>query len=337
LPSLLIDDFADETLWQALTPADAPSAAITLASDAGAPAIPSGGACLRVALAETAGGDRIERGFGPLDLDDFAELRFWVRAAAPATGAPDAPFRLSMRLGSAALAIGAAGNDWVRHLPAEPGRRWSLVRVALDDLAPAVRTAADRIALRAATVSASATVWLDDLRAAAPRMTTDVDAALLAALDGGLAIGGQPVAAVIDAPGATAPSAPWIRLVQYDAAYAERRGGQARRRADYTDAGHRIWPEPEPWDLHYRIDFVSTDRAEQAAMLDFTIATLGGRGILDVGGTGLRIERVPNVLPDDALSPAPLLRYRVAAWVERGAPLAVAPVAAVRLVTGLKA
>ena len=337
MPTALIDDFSDETLWQALTPANAPSAEIVLATGAPSPAFPADGLSMRVDLSAASAGHRIERGFGPLDLSDFSELRFWVRSMQPALGSIMAPFRLSMRLGSVALPIGAVGNDWLRHVPVEQGGRWTFVRVALDDLDPAVRSGADRIAFRALPGMGAVTLWLDDLRAAAPRMAADADAALVAALNGGLLLGGNPVTAAIDAPGGPVVAPPWIRLVNYDAALAERRGGQARRRADYIDGGYRVWPEPEPWDLFYRIDFMTASPAEQAAMLDFTLMTLGGRGPLDIGGLGHPLERVPNVTPDDALTLVPLLRYRLATWLERGTPMSVLPVSEVRLATGIPA
>ena len=337
MPTAVIDDFSDETLWQALTPANAPSPEIVLATDLPAPTRAGDAESMRAAFTAASAGHRIERGFGPLDLTDFPELRFWVRANQPASGAPGTPFRFELRLGSAALAIGAPGNDWHRYLPAEPGGRWSFVRVALDDLDPAVRSNASRIAFFALPAAGAGDVilWLDDLRAGAPRLAADANTALVAALDGILEIDGNPVTAAIEAPGQPAIAAPWIRIVNYDAAFAERRGGQDRRRADFTQDGHRIWPDPEPWDLFYRVDFVSPDHDHQAAMLDFTLATLGGRGLLDVGGLGQPIERIANVMPGDARAPAPLLRYRVACTLDRGGAVAVKPVAEVRLATGL--
>ncbi|HEX8573155.1 MAG TPA: hypothetical protein VF759_10440 [Allosphingosinicella sp.] len=336
MPTALIDDFSDETLWQALTPGNVASAEIVLGTDRPSPTLAADSTSMRAGFSSASAGHRIERSFAPVDLSDFSELRLWVRADAPASGAPGAPFRLEMRLGSAALPIGAPGNDWHRRLPAEPAGRWAFVRLALDDLDPAVRAVADRIAFFSlpAPDAGGVTVWLDDLRAATPRLVSDADSALIAALDGKLQIGGNPVPAAIDASGGPPIAGPAIRIVNYDAVFAEARGGQGRRRGDYTQADHRIWPEPEPWDLLYRIDFVSADRSEQAAMLDFTLATLGGRGLLDVGGIGQPIERVANVMPDDALSAAPLLRYRVACTLDRGAPLSVLPVAEIRLATG---
>jgi hypothetical protein len=340
VPTALIDDFGDETLWQALTPANAPSAEIALALDAPSPALPAGGSSMRAAFSPAAADHRIERGFGPVDLSSFSELRFWVRASQPATGSPTAPFRLAMRLGSAALPIGVAGNIWLRYLPVPQSGRWILIRVALDDLAATVRAAADSIEFRAVPVLAGTggvTIGFDDLRAAAPRMAEDAAAALVTALDGGLQLGGAPVPAVIEALGVGAAAPPFIRIVNYDAAFAERRGSQQRRHADYTDAGNRIWPEPEPWDLFYRINFATADATEQAAMLDFTVGVLGGRSILDIGGLGHVLERVPNVLPDDASAASPLLRYRLAAWLERGAPFAVVPVSEVQVAADIPA
>lgn len=339
MPTTLIDDFSNETLWQALSPASAPSTEIVLATDAAAPAVPGGGSSVRATFSPASADHRIERAFGPVDLSLFPELRFWVRSSLPAAGTPEAPFRLSIRLGSAALAIGAAGNAWLRRLPVEQAGRWSLVRLALDDLAPAVRSAAGRIEIRALAAPGAGgfTIWFDDLRAARPEMAADAAAALVTALDGILMLGGAPVPATVEAPGAATAAPPYIRIIPYDAAAASYRGGQASRCADFTADGHRIWPAPEPWDLFYRIELVTPDADEQAAMLDFVAARLGGRSVLDIGGFGHVVERVPNHMPDDAPPASPMLRYRLAAWIERGLPTAVKPVGEVRLTADLAA
>jgi hypothetical protein len=340
VPTTPIDDFSNIAAWQALTPGNAASAEIALAAETGSPALPAGGAVLRADFSANSDDHRIERGFAPVDLGERTELRFWARTSAPATGEPLSPFRLRVRLGSAALPIGAGGNLWVRQVPAPAQGRWGLVRLALDDLPPAVRSAVNAIEIRSVAVPAGGAhaLRLADLHAARPEMAVDANDALVAALHEVLSLNGAPVKAAIIAPGASTMSAPFIRIVPYDAAFAPARAGQARRRGDFTLDEYRIWPEPEPWDLFYRIEPVTSDAGEQAALLDFVVVTLGSRGLLPIGGIGHVIDRVANVQPDDAAAPAPLLRYRIGAWRDKaGGAASVRPVGAVRLDTGMAA
>ncbi|HEX4694647.1 hypothetical protein [Sphingomonas sp.] len=334
MPTMLIDNFDSVAPWQALTPADMPSPDITLALDEPSPSLPVGGLSLSAGIAATATGHRIERAVAATDLTDFPELRFWVRGDRPTDQDSAQPFRLELRLGSAALPINAVGNDWHRRIPIAPAGRWTLVRLALDDLPATARGAVTRIALFVLAGDGGLNVWLDDLRAVAPAMVPDADAALLAALDGGLSIGGNPVPAILDLPGAAVPAEPWIGIVNYGATPADMLGGQARRSADYTATGHRIYPEPEAWHLNYRIEFAAGDTAAQAAMLDFVVARLGIYGTLDVGGLGHRIERIREVERRDKQATGPLLRYRLTVARDRGRAIPVRSVGEVRLATG---
>jgi hypothetical protein len=332
MPSTLIDDFGSLAPWQALTPANTPSPDIVLALDDPSPALPAGGKSLRADIALTATGHRIERTLPATDLGPFPELRFWIRGS----HASAEPFRLEIRLGSVALPINGVGNDWHRRLPIASAGRWTLVRLALDDLPAAVRGAVTRIALFVLPGDDAISISLDDLRAAAPQMVVDADAAVVAALDGGLSIGGTPVPAVLDIPGVALPATPCIRIVNYDATPADTLGSQAQRYADYTATDHRIYPEAQAWHLHYRIHFASGDADAQAAMLDFTLGKFGIRSILDVGGLAHRIERIRESEHHDKRAKGPLLRYRLTTATERGGPIPVRSVGEVRLVNELK-
>ena len=121
---LVVDDLADLTPWAARTPTGAASAAITLARS---PAARLGGPALRIEAGPDATGHRIERALGPLDLSPFDDLELWVRGDRAADGSDGRPFYLELRLGSAALAVGASGNAWQRLIPVDdarkPGRR----------------------------------------------------------------------------------------------------------------------------------------------------------------------------------------------------------------------
>ncbi len=334
MTTVLIDDFNALGPWQALTPADAPSSDITLALDDPGPALPSGGTSVSVTIAATATGHRLERAVPATDLSAFRELRVWVRGDRPTDPRSANPFRLELRLGSSALPINAPGNDWHRRIPIAPAGCWSLVRLALDDLPVAVRGAVTHVALYVLAGEGGLQVWLDDLRAAAPAMVPDADAAMVAALDNGLVIGGTPVRAIQDVPGAIVPTAPWIGIVNQGATPADMLGSQSRRSADYSTTGHRIYPAPEAWHLHYRIQFATTDAGAQAAMHDFVVARLGIYATIDIGGLAHRIERIRKVERRDAQAMEPSLRYRLTVTRETGGGVPVLPVGEVRLATG---
>src|SRR5690606_15897495 len=132
----------------------------------------------------------IRRTLPAVDLTDFSELRLWFRATVPASGTADQPFRLQTRLGSAALPIGAVGNDWHRYLPAFGGSRWQFARMSLDDLDPQVAAAVDTIQFTVVNTTTSWVGWLDHLIACRPQLIEDVHTALETLLSGGLDIGG---------------------------------------------------------------------------------------------------------------------------------------------------
>lgn len=330
MPSTLIDDFDDHTLWSALQPGGLPSAEIVLATDVDV----HGTASMRVDVSAAGDGHFITRSFGPMDITGLSELRLSYRTTRPSDGTPDRPFQLKMELGSAAMAIGAPGNSWHRYLPAFEADRWHFVRMALDDLDPLVAGAADTVQVTALNIAASWTAWLDGLIASDPQLIADVDAALEELLDGQLVIGG-PVPAHVHVPGAPEPVAPWLRIVHYDAAFSDLRTTSQRSRTDFTDTGYRLRPESVAYDLCYRIEPVTNDRAEHSQMIEFVLDVLGHRRSLLVNGAQLPLDRFQGSHADDVLGDVPALRYRVATRQERGTHLAVEPVKEITLATGL--
>ncbi len=335
MPQLLIDNFDVPGLWSARDALNAPSVEIALSATTDTHPFATDASSLRVDIQTGATGHLIRRTIPAVDLNSFDSLTLWHRADVAAAGDASDPLRVRLALGSAALPVGAPGNDWVRYLTADTANVWSYSVLALDDLPTAVRGAIQTIEFQIVTVSASHALHLDGLEAQVTSVAADIDAALLARLDAQLVLGGGPVPATIAPSVPPAPGQPAIRLVQYEAVRNEVRSNTGPRRTDFTETGHRLRPSPIPWDIYYRVEFVAADRADQAAMVDFVIGGLGHRMWLPVGNRALRLEQVDQVKPDDAVIDAPSLRYRVSAWIERGADLPVVPVGEVVIDTDL--
>jgi hypothetical protein len=66
-------------------------------------------------------------------------------------------------------------------------------------------------------------------------------------------------------------------------------------------------------------------------MVDFVLHRLGFFSQIAAGGRAMRVHRIPNVMPDDALADGPRLRFRVEAWAEAAASRPVLPVVDVTL------
>lgn len=263
------------------------------------------------------------------DLSEFDDLTVWHRSDVGEMSHVGDGLRLRLALGSAALPIGAPGNDWGRYFIGARAGHWSYLTAALDDLPAAVRTALTTIELQVvSTDGAPHQVWLDGLEALAAQMVTDSDAALLTQLDGQLQLGGNAVPAVIVPDAPAGPAQPVIRLRPYETVRSTARWMTGSRRTDYTDAGHRLRPLPEAWDLFYAIECDAVTRAEQAAMVDFVVGRLGTVGWLPVGNRAFRIDQIDaDEDAEDVLIAPHVLRYRIGAFAERAPMLPSVPVA----------
>ncbi len=315
MSAILIDDFSAAVPWVAVDAANVPSVELAHATDVLHRGYLPDAASLRIDATALATGHRVERAIPALDLDVYAELRLWYRCTSRSDGSEAHPFRLRVELGSAALPIDAVGNDWHRYLHADAPNAWQFVRLALDDLAPAVRSAVSQLRLTYVAAAGSVSMWLDDLVSARAELIADVDAALLLLLDGQLVLG-APVPARVHVPGAVAPAVPWLRLVHYDVRHAGRRATGLRPRSDYTDDGYRVRSESEPYDLFYRIEPVATDAPTQAALLQFVIDVLRHRRDLLVAAVPHALESIPRPIQETEVVVTPALYYRVAAYGE---------------------
>jgi hypothetical protein len=233
----------------------------------------------------------LRRSFAATDLTVFNELRLWLRGERAADGTPSRPFFLEMRLASAALALGAAGNTWQRYLPVSQANVWEPVRLSIADLPALIRGAMTVMQLRCAATPFACNI--DDILAVRDDFVTDVDQAMLAVLDRGLKLGGTPVPAVLHpANGVLGQARPYLEITNYDISYCGERTDANRPRVDYTDKGYTLGPTSNAYELYYEVKAVADDRASQAKMLDFTLRSLPARGGLLVNGVVLPMESI---------------------------------------------
>lgn len=326
---LLLDAFDDAAPWSAFE-ADGvtPSAALGLSIDTQVFHLGEDAASGRIDAAVEALGHFLRRSFVAVDLSQHDELRFWLRASRAADGTPERPFFLELRAGSAALPIGDPQNTWQRFLPvAKPGA-WELACLALDDLPAAVRGALTRLELRCTHAAQPFTCHLDDLAAVREEMIGDVEAALVARLDGRLSLAGAPVVAQVASAGVAAPAAPYIRiaLVEIRTGGDRPRPGEVRR--DYSGLSYRIAAAANEYDLTYDIDAVTTERAHTTRILEFVLASLAPRAQLAVAGRPGLLDWLPierSNLAEDLDDDRVRLRFRIAARQAVGRPKRVTP------------
>lgn len=284
---LVVDDLADLAPWRARTPGGAPSTAITFERGA----LPRlGGPTITIRGTDAAEGHRLERTLSALDLTAFADLELWVRSDRVADGSDARPFFFELRLGSAQLAVGAAGNTWHRLIPVAAPDVWQPVPLALDDLAAGVRGALTQVRLTCVEATAAFTLHLDGVAAISPELLADVDAALVTRLGGELRIDGVDVPAVVEP--AQAPDTPFFRIRNYAVRPAPERSPSGGLRTDHTEQGFSIRPPAIPVDLFYAIDAVADDRADAARLLELALGKLTPRATLEVAGRPSTVDSV---------------------------------------------
>jgi hypothetical protein len=328
MPSIIVDSMDDATPWSAFAPDGVtPSTELSLTIDSSKPrpgADPTAGL---ITATSNALNHRLVRSLGPLDLTKFGDMRFWVYSNRAADGTPNRAFFLELRLASAAMPLTDAGNTWQRYVPVSQTGVWDPVRVTLNDLPTAVRSAVSVIQLRCAAVPFQCDV--DDIIAVQDEMIADVDAALLAQLNNVLVLS-NPVPAVLHpANGTLTQTRPYFEITNYDILWCRERTDSNRPRGDYTDAGYVIRPPCNAYELYYQVTAVADDRATQAQMLEFLLRTLPVRGALVVNGAPLPMESI-MVYPFDQLggvrTDALPIFYRISSRQEVGTSDAVLPV-----------
>jgi hypothetical protein len=204
-----------------------------------------------------------------LDLRDSEELRFWLRSSRPGSGEAAKPVYLAFE----ADTDPPSGTPWQRLLLVRSANVWELHRLWLGDMPGPLRQAVGylrivgldgRLAFRAA---------VDDLVATAPQPVTDVDAALLARLDGIYQVDvlGTPTAvpAIFDVPEAAGTrTLPYILVTPWSVVPIADRGGDAEVVDNPTELGACIRPAPALVRLEYRVDVYAEKREQKSSLLE---------------------------------------------------------------------
>lgn len=310
-----MDDLGDLTPWRARTPGGAASSAIAIERGS---VTRLGSPTLKIEATTAAQGHRVERTLPAVDLRPFSDLELSVQSDRVADGSDARPFYLELRLGSAALAIGAQANTWHRLIPIAAANVWQAVPLALDDLADAVRGALTQLRFTVLDAATSFTLHLDRIPALGDELLADVDEALLDRLDGRLVLGGTPVPALVEP--AQTPNSPFFRLRNYGLRPAPERSPSGGMRTDYTEQGFSIRPPSLPVDVLYAIDAVADDRADAARLLEFAFTGLAASSTLEVAGRPRTVEWVePPTLSPTEVPAHPTVYVRVATAQRAGA------------------
>lgn len=328
MPILALDALAQLAGWQALQ-ADGvtPSPSLVIAEDL-ASETPSGDQhCLTLAF-DTTALDHIARCTLPaVDLDDFDEIRLVLRCDRSAMSA----FFLELRLGSAALPVGAPGNAWHRRVPVASANGWEVARFSLSDLPAAVRGAVDTVQLQCINAAQAFEFRIDQALAVRPGMLADVEQALFARLHQQASLLGVPVPAELVVAGDPWPATtPCLAIVPLEVRHLAERSVGSAQRCDFVATGYRIRQAPTAYEAHYAIEPVAGTRSEQAQLMDFLLRAVPPRGSLRVAANALSMETqpAPALETTSNLAPAPRQRLycRVVAWLDGGAPSLVQPV-----------
>ena len=326
MTQLVVDPMNDASQWSAFGPDGAtPSAELTIATDASHVRFGADARSMRVTASTATLDHRIVRTLPDVDLSNLDELRLSIWSNRAASG----PFFLEIRLASATMPLTDAGNTWQRYIPVSDVGAWELVRITLYDLPPTIRGAVNRLQLGVVDASTPFECYFDDLLAVRDEMITDVDAALLGALDKQLTLDGTVIPAVVYvAENPQAQALPYLRLTHYDIQLATERDLRTQVRTDFGANGFQLRPVSVAYDLYYEVDAFADTRAHQARMLEFVLRRLGPTGQVIANGIGLPVEWVP-VDPLDVTghlrNDRPLLHFRVKTRQEVGTPARATP------------
>lgn len=333
MPSLVMDSMDNSLPWSAFAPDGVtPSTELSLVIDTSRPRPFADASSGLISGTANALNHTLRRSFAALNLQNLSDVRLWISSSIVADGSPTRPFFLEVRLGSAALPIGSAGNTWLRYLAVSQTGVWEPLRFSLSDLPPAIQSTVTQMQLRCITANRAFRCNLDDIIAARDQTITDVDAALLAKLNGVFTLNGSPVPAVLHpANGVLAQARPFFEITNYDIEFSRERSDSVRPRGDFSDHGYNLRPAGNAYDLFYQITAVADDRLSQSRMLDFVLSMLPPRGALVVNGCPLPMEAIV-VYPFDQIGGVrsgdiPLF-FRISTWQTIGSSDPVAPVKA---------
>lgn len=324
MPSRVIDDATAVAPWSVFE-ADG----VTPAADLAVAAVPGAfplrpGPHVRLSGGTASSGSFASRAFAPAeDLSGFEELRLVWRAAPAAGPGADAPFWGELQFGSAALLVGDPGNTWRRRLPVGTRPEWQTLRLSLEGLPAAARSAVSELRLTVLDDTRPFRADIAVILAARPAIPADVDEALMAALHQRLSLGGAPVPAEVQVAGAGPGNArPLISVIPYGIRFGGDGRDGAETASDFDGAGYSLRAPPLPVDLAFAVEALAGNRADQAAMVDFVLGALPVRGSLLVAGQAFGCDWIDEPTPASGGFPIDrqLLHYRVRAWRDGGSP-----------------
>lgn len=211
----------------------------------------------------------------PFDLRDADELRLWTRSTRAADGSAALPFYLALE----ATTDPPGPATWRRFLPVPRAGAWTLQRLVLDDMPPALREAVAVLRIRSLDAGAAFEAAVDELMAVRPEPLGDVDSALLARFHETfeVAVDGEPalVPAIVDvpeSPGDRTP--PFILITAWSVLALDRRAGSDDVVDNYTDAGAFVRPAPRSVQLDFKLDVIAADRAQKAGLLERVLTSI---------------------------------------------------------------
>jgi hypothetical protein len=262
-----------------------------------------------------------ERHLAPkLDLRDADELRLWLRSSRRGDGSAARPLYLALE----ATLDPPTAALWQRLLPVRRAGSWELHRLWLGDMPATLRRAVGVLRLRSLDGRLAFAAALDDLLAVRPEPIADVEAALLARLDGVYSVDVNGVAtavpALLDVPESPGTrTEPYILVTPWSAVALGPRTGRTEVVDNFTPTGGHVRPAPTWLALEYRIDVHALERAHKQAVLDGLLVDM--LRPLVVAGVPFELEPFDagTAASADAPGRTPLF-YRTVVPAETGTP-----------------
>jgi hypothetical protein len=184
--------------------------------------------------------------------------------------------------------------SWVRFLPIPRPDVFALHRLWLADMPAPLHRAIGYLRLRSLDPTTAFEAAIDDIVAVRPEPVGDVEAALVARLEG---LGGLPTVLVDvpENPGTQTP--PFVLVTPWSLAPLDRVAAADEIVDNYTETGAFVRPATASLQLEYRIDVFADDRASKAQFLDAIVASILSDARLVVANVPLSL--VPFVPPSE--------------------------------------
>lgn len=331
MAQLLLDNMDNASAWDGFeADGTTPSAELTLSDDTTRTRFDPSGTSGLISASVNAAGHMLRRPLADLDLTDYDQLHLSIFANRRANGSSTHPFYLEVRLASAGMDFSDPGNTWLRYIPVIHTDRWESVRLSLDDLPPAVRTAVNLLQIRCVDATVAFNCNLDHILAVRDEMLGDVDSALYERLHNQFTLNSVPVPGILYIAGSSPPAnKPYILITHYSIRFSGDRACSTRVFGDFNAEGYRIRPQAYAYDVFYTVEVSADDRHDEAAVLEFVLQAMPPSGELIINGNPVPFELITPP-PQDGLTgfpvDRPLIHYKVAVRQEVGAYQVVRPV-----------